>query len=246
MSTTRFAVVSTQRSGSTLIRTALDSHPQIVCAGEVFLPAYDREFSFKLFLRDRKITGIDETLSRRRVVFDFLDWLYGSAENDAAGFKIMYSQFRWLPYKYPMVLDYFRRNDVRILHVVRENLLKLHISRIRARATGVYHSRNEGGEHEKITIDISSLIPDLVRMQRVQAEWRLRMKRYDSLEINYEAYVANNNETSSAMLKFLGVDASLPLRSPLKKVSSDILSSSIENFCEVENLLRRTEFARFL
>ncbi len=133
MEKVKFAILSTQRSGSTLIYSSLASHPQIKCLGEIFLPEYKAEFSYFEHVRQKGISRPLALIRRNSLVDEFLDRLYSSSTEVATGFKYMYSHSWYVPYRFPMAMTYMKENNVRILHLVRENTLKVCVSRQVAR-----------------------------------------------------------------------------------------------------------------
>lgn len=248
MSASSFAIISTQRSGSTYIRTSLDSHAEVCCAGEVFLPHYNKEHSFHEWLKYCDTSYLEGLIGRTHLVYRFLDSVYAAKHDGAQGFKFMYSQARWVPYCYPMVMKYFKDRNVRIIHVVRNNFLEMCISREMAKFTGVYHSKDasEVTEHKMIHVSVPRVLRSISRMERERSAWCARLQSYESLEVSYEDFVRNNEEVSRRMLGFLGVNPDVRLTSSLKKVIRAPIDDVVENYAELAEALRSNGYARFL
>ena len=56
------------------------------------------------------------------------------------GFRYTYGQVRRLPRQFSTVLRYLEKNQVVVLHNIREHLLRVHLSRLSARSATVYRA----------------------------------------------------------------------------------------------------------
>lgn len=245
----KFVIISTQRSGSTLLRTSLDSHPEVRCHGEVFLPHYGGEQGYKDFLAGKALGRVRNQLHRRSLVFEYLDQLYADTTYSAIGFKVMYSQLRRIPRYYPMILDYIRKENIGVMHHIRENPIATLISRYRLRETGVAHVRSEKDSRKaqkKVTVPISRLISDLHEIEKQKALWRKRLEDIVVTEITYEAFVENIQAESGKILEFLGVDSTVNLESPLKRIGAKSFAESVTNFDDMRRVIEGTEYEKYL
>jgi len=108
-STSRFIIVTTQRSGSGWLVALLDSHPSIYSSGELFAHQHDLHASWN---------------STRSTIEQF----YAENRNKArlTGFKFMYNQGA---HKYGREFaEYAANENIRIVHLVRRNALRRQIS----------------------------------------------------------------------------------------------------------------------
>jgi LPS sulfotransferase NodH len=245
VATINFVIISTQRSGSTLLRTSLDSHPQIRCLGEVFLPTYKQEHSYYEYLKSKGTSKTSAFLRRSTFVYEHLDHLYGGYTTNAVGFKVMYDQVGYHRYGFPMVLRYIRRNNVQVIHLVRENSLNTCISKQFARATRNYHTDDKKAQ-TAMAIDIPKLIREIRSVEKGKSRWRSILERDRCLELSYEDFVDNKQTASRRVLDFLEVDNSVQLISPLKKVLTAPLTESVLNYPELKSALMESGFVRFL
>jgi hypothetical protein len=241
-----FVIISTQRSGSTLIRTSLDSHPEIRCLGEVFLPTYKQEHSYYGSLKAQGVSKTGAIFRRRELVYRHLDQLYGDyPTTGATGFKVMYDQLSYRRYGFPMVLSYVRKNDVRVIHLIRENSLNTCISKQFARATRTYHT-DASRAQTAMPIDIPTLIREIKTVEKGKLRWRSVLTGLACLEVSYEDFVNNKHAVSRRLLEFLDVDSAVHLVSPLKKLLTAPLTESVMNYRELESTLKAAGLARFL
>lgn len=245
----RFVVVGTQRTGTTLIRTSLASHPRIRCEGEVFLTGsrktkpYPGELGFNAYLSQSFHRKLGHYLWRGRTVRQYLDNLYSLSGYDAIGFKVMYSQVRF--WRYPMVIPFIKEHQVRVIHVVRDNALKTLVSRVTAAARSLYHSTNAVSTR-KVTLSIGDLQYKLREICRESTFWETTFRDIvPYLRITYESFSGNRELEEQRMLAFLDMDYA-PLSSSLVKINPDDMSQLIENYDKVCEHLKNTAYARYL
>src|SRR5688500_10261144 len=135
---TRFVIAGTQRTGTTLLRTSLSSHPDIDCRGEVFKlgkSPYALPGGYWAFTRQDASHRLEAALFPRRSFRNFLDNLYGQRACRAVGFKLMLNHCTSRPYLWPLIAEH----GVKVVLVTRRNVLKTLVSRCAAAVSGVYH-----------------------------------------------------------------------------------------------------------
>ena len=72
----RFVIVNTQRTGSTHLVKLLDSHPSILCAGEIFYPPSGSEYAIQKYINQKLSRKIRNLAYRSGLVEEFLDDFY--------------------------------------------------------------------------------------------------------------------------------------------------------------------------
>lgn len=253
-----FVLWSTWRSGTSWLMERLNSHPAIGGYGEILrvLPpsvtgwsewppgAHDRPF-YTAYLRQRALVG--SGLGVHTHLFRYLDYVYEPRRNlRSIGFKLMYDQVR----PYPEVLLYLRRRKVRVLHLIRENLLDLVLSRkanlFRKRAN-VWSSADR--ELIRPSIDTRTLIVELTRLERERRIAKLvpRSLRLRVHQVSYEELLTSEARLDP-VLAFLGVDrdAAVDLSTSIVKLAPFSHREGMSNFDEVERCLQGTRFHTLL
>ncbi len=238
----KFVLVGTQRSGTTFIRHCLNSHDDILCHGELFFKNYPDDAGYFHYRKKVDTSGIRHVLFRASMVNTYLDAYYSQPGFQAIGYKLMYSQTRWLPYSFPSALAYIKKNSLSVIHVVRENVLKTHLSREVARKRKVYHAKSKT-EIKKIDIDTGNLVAELKKIQAENEWWKRTFSGGDYISVPYESFVSDKEKESRRLLAFLDIDNYQELVSSNVKITSDTLSDVIENYTEVVRCLESTEFA---
>jgi LPS sulfotransferase NodH len=258
----KFLIITQPRSGAHWFMSCLNSHPQTYCpklptlfstynlspikwfkphflsVGKPSSPYYKyRNSSLKRQIAHR--------FNRNKLIYDFLSDLYAEHHNvRAVGFKVNYSQIK----KYRVAISWVKQNDIKIIHLVRNNLLKRLVSHKIAHTRNRLHS-TQPVEPIKVRIDPKILKKDFRKRQRSFDKHRkLFIETLDVpfLEVSYESLVADHDTEIGKVLKFLGIDKFMPLTSEYVKVTPDSLEDIIENYSEVKQTLINTEFENFL
>lgn len=245
---TRFAIFGVQRTGTTLLMSLLDQHPDIVCVGELF--QYRTENvqhgirRFRAYVHDSPRRRVLDLIRFGGIVHDYLDTVYPMFDTSVSGFKIMLDQI----IRYQPVLTYFTRNQFKIIHVVRSNILRTHISRLRARQSGIYHSAQPIAG-SMIRVPVTSLLQDLSQLSADNARLTMLVSAL-GLPCHATTYEKLCGEQWSAekrrILEFLGVDPEIDLSPTSVKLTPDDLELVIENYDEVVRVLKSTPYDPYL
>lgn len=247
---TRFVVVATQRTGSTWLSDMLDSHPAIAAYEELFLQAeaHDRtwgrtdwEFFHAYYARHATRQW---PLARVFWSVRYLEELYAPRPGaEAVGLKLMYSQLR----AYPWLLPYIALRRVRVVHLVRTNLLDLLLSRRTAEVRRQYHAlASDAVDRSAVRLQADQIVFQLESLQRSIDRIRLilRLLPAPSIEISYEELGVGHGGLDD-VVRFLNV-VPQRLSSRLTKLNQDTKRALIANYDEVERVLRGTRFQHFL
>lgn len=230
-----FVVLTTQRTGSTWLVDQLASHPDLRCHGELFLEGGIGEPPFG----SRGVAFFEDVASSRSGmgVDDYLDALLVPADVKAVGMKLMYGQAG----AYPAVLGWLEARGGRILHLVRANVLDMHISRVVAWERDLYHAR-EGMRPSpaRVTLEVRSLVGALDRIEarRQRAREQLAVLGLAVHDLTYEDMVLSG-EALIEVQRFLDVPP-VALRSGLRKLISRPREQVVANFAEVRAALKGT------
>jgi len=227
----------------------LDSHPQILASGELFqdvdTPCHPKLIipRYSAYVKSSFVRKIKNRFIRHCALKSYLDFVFSSYSFQAIGFKLMLNQLT----TYPELLDYLRFHNFKVIHIVRNNFLKIHISRIRAKQTGLYVTRDLQHQN-KITVPPESLLTDLDKIKNQNRQLCLYLDRMElnSYTVEYESLQQARANVLKKIMNFLNVDNSIVLSPKSIKITSDDLSKVIENYSEISSLLKNSEHERFL
>jgi LPS sulfotransferase NodH len=246
----KFVVVGVQRSGTTLVTTSLDSHPDVCCAGELFKMRRPRrgvdvrDGGYRSYINSALHLKIADRLVRPCLVRHYLDRFFAQSSFRAIGFKLMRNHLH--PGQFPMVTPYLIERQTSVIHIVRENVLKTYISRLMAQRSGRFHTTDKRAASSGIEVPVR----DLVRKLSGIAEQNMQLTQtfggsVPYIACTYEQYSADPEIQGRRLLAFLGLRAT-ELHTPLVKLTSDDLSRTVENLDAVKRCLHSTEFEKWI
>lgn len=238
----KFIILTTQRSGSTLLWKYLDQHPQIDAHGEIFLGSLNRLDSYKNFknksLKNKLISYINKQNSIKNYINEIRD-----NNASAFGFKLMYNQIN------KHVLNWVNNNEIKIIHLIRTNTLKMLISRNAAKLRNLYHidTDNQKGQNiSEIYVDTINIIREIENIECEIHYMKQYFKNKEYIEISYENMCYNFYESIDFVYDFLTIDKKYRYDQPLSKINPDDMKFLIKNYNEVEKVLKNTKYEQYL
>lgn len=241
-------IVGTQRTGTTWIRTLLDSHPSISAHGEVFLYSHRRlpllrtagqgiAHSYGEYIEQSISRRIMHFTRRQSIVEAYLDELYADSHSRAIGFKFMRTQAR----QFPSVTAYARARSIKVIHVVRANVLKTYISRQTAKLRKLAHS-TQHVPVEQITIPTKELIKKLDRIASDNLAWERDFADHPYIKVIYEEFLEDKAAQLDRMFSYLSVAPDSGVSSRLVKINPHAVSDVVKNLSEVSGALKGTPY----
>jgi len=251
----KFIILAATRSGSTYLKDLLDSHPRIRAWGEIFLRKSVMPGTFAHYCKSSPPhSALYSLLGGRfasRVPYNFgmmwlhkrfLDWFYSfgdSSDEQAAGFKLMYGdvnayQKRWI-----------RKEGVSVIHLIRENALKRHLSILTSQKRRFAHSTKQV-KPIKVYCNPNTIAEDLKRYMVTQDRMRKTFLSNPTIEVHYEDFLYSYPEPYDKVLDFLGVERWQAPPAKLRKLNPDSAEDIIENYEEIVDALADTPYERFL
>jgi hypothetical protein len=243
-----FVLVSYLRSGTHLLRTALESHPEIACQSELF-NSDDRRLPYPL------ATPTAEVLER---------WAFARplpSETRRAGF-VLHAYHPHALRAFPGIrpnpawADVWQRlaamDDLLVVHLLRHDLLARHLSHLLARATGYWHAWEAGAAdrvshlHAPPAEQVGQVrerpAPVVVDPDRLEldfeevTEWRRAADRALAgrpiLHVGYEDLRADFAAVTDRVQRFLGVEP-VPLRPAVARIEHRPPAEAIANYAEL-------------
>jgi LPS sulfotransferase NodH len=244
---TPFVVLTFPRTGSAWLIETLDSHAEIAAYPELFLPGGDvaRYASTNVTPFDTVLAALPRWRRRGLLLhrIAYLRRLYADRPGaGAVGFKLMYAQAA----AQKGLLHYFALRRVRVVHLIRANLLDAVVSYQVAKATGVFHPRRgEVVPSVSVSLDAERLRGRLEELDLSVSRARGWIERYrlPRVEVAYEELVQRRGETLERVLRFLGVDPRVDaLGSSFLPTGAGPRAELVENFGAVRDALAGTRF----
>jgi LPS sulfotransferase NodH len=223
---TPFVIVADLRTGSTLLSTSLNRHPEIRCYGELFHP---EDFP------DNQLDAVSRhELSARQLV----DQALAASGFKAVGFRAMV----FLPLdSHPRWADAWQclaeRDELRVIWLTRRDRLSQYVSMLVAEHTGVYHPFDNDPllrpeNRPTITVDPQQFRHWVEERDRLAAERRAWLAARPALELDYETLTERWPEVVVRVQEFLGVTIH-PLAQGKRKQETRPLAEIIANYHEL-------------
>jgi LPS sulfotransferase NodH len=142
--------------------------------------------------------------------------------------------------------------ELHIIHLLRRNLLKAHISQSLARHSGQWRSgvprSNEPADpinqNLPIQLDYDELLQDFERTRSFEMQCVEDFKDHPTLNLWYEELTQAIPEHVNDVQEFLGLDP-LPLAPSTRKQDRRPLDDRIENYVELKRRFAGSEWAEF-
>ena len=247
--TTKFIITCAPRTGSTMLRMMLNSHPDIICHGEVISTQGKPNLGKKYQKKIDKTSDELAVIRDQDPVFFLNEYVLNQNQGncEAVGVKIKYRQLEE-EFK-TMFREIANNKTISILHLTRKNLLKRYISNKLAGAkktsTVIMKDSTVKKEQPKIVINIQDCLANIASVKETEIRFREHFKNHKLVEIVYEDIVAEQNNPMNKLQTFLGVNP-IDLKFNTVKINSDNLVDIVENYQELVMEIKETPYAQYL
>ncbi len=241
-------IITSQRTGSSLLVECLRSHPQVNCHYEILKKGYG-----------------DKTIGRTKqstMLFYVYRYLLRGAWNPTkmlnsfftkevgqiTAFKAMYTQLID-----PRVRHYLRKHtEIKIIHLRRDNLLKQYVSNVLNRRS-VRGDRKFSNTKEPLPIIAKRISPAkaikaMRRNKKLFEYYEQLFSKHHKINLVYETMIEGQSlsETAkAAVVGLLSIDPA-PMTGPFIKMNPDKLALMVENYDDLAHALAGSEFEGFL
>lgn len=241
-----FCIVTQQRSGSRFLSTMMASDPDVMPLGECFQNTSKNAESFLNYLVQnaaaqnamawgsfyRKawqsyIAEQKQTRSGRRSTLSFI---------------LMYNQLDFLP---KIFLD-FIFEKYQVVHLVRENLLRRHVSNFLNSQRLTPAHRKVQAELTTCTLPVDDIVKNLDASASAIAAVRNMLVDREVMEVRYEDLASREGSHHARLVADFVDIGQYPLTTDLKQTNPFPLRSMLTNFDEVSDVLRGTAYESLL
>jgi hypothetical protein len=271
-----FALVGCQRTGTHFLREIMNTNPAVAVMAEVFSnyprPVYWHNFVRSLpkrryppLLPPDAMALLDEYVQVvQRDIHIRSDW-YGGPKPalEIVGFDVKYNQLKCVAPVFsdlrvrPFLFDYFRQRGVRVIHMVRKNLLQTALSIIIANLRSVWQNYDGRLIEGRFQISPRELLM-YMRWIREERDEFCRLGHdlsvhscgYEDLagdvgRVDAEGNFPADSPTLSAIATFLGVPNTFRFKRNIHKAINRPYAEIIENYDELVRAVDESEFAEF-
>ena len=239
----QFVILGSARTGSTMLWSFLNSHPDILCLRGVY--GSTSKINFGKFYGElpEEYHSSELIKLRNERPIEFLKkfiWKDYSTSFKAIGFKYFYDHDRHLT-NIDEVINFFIENKaIKFLHLKRNNLLATLFSYKRALAQKQWASTNSDFQTTISIDECSNYFQQILESQ----------KRFDelfidrTLQVNYDKFINAPESTLQEILDYIGVRIKL-LTTETNQNRETKLSEGISNYGELRNHFIYTDYAKY-
>ncbi|WP_029896142.1 sulfotransferase domain-containing protein [Desulfohalovibrio reitneri] len=252
----RFVIFAEPRSGTTFLNASLNAHPDIRAFGEIMPdhtePHHFHHYWLKQIERDPSVISLEHL---PQVFRRYLRYLASRRRRKAVGVDVKYYQLEWKNDFLPV----YKAENFRVVHVVRRNLLRRHVSwllhqpEIRKALKRPMHA-TETINRVLLPLPNPNELPQLLNEARARIDHYQRIfeDNFPCLTVDYEAMIdpETNYLTAECQQRLFGFLEVPPLRevpvNPMRKINPAQLRYSLSNYDEVVAALKDTPFRDLL
>lgn len=142
------------------------------------------------------------------------------------------------------LLKYMYTNNVKLIHLYRDNIIKHTLSRYIAvrvlhKKRGIYNITNKKHRVTPLTVDLFSFLNDLITRLEVERDLHSFCVSYENkIQIKYEDLcISKPIETLEKIQSFLGVEI-LSLETDMKKTVPDDIRLAVKNYDQLKGFIK--------
>jgi LPS sulfotransferase NodH len=240
---TRFIILARARTGSKMLLSALDNHPQIVSYGEMFQRAGQMRWHPRYGHTPSPVAGEEAWTATESMIFRPYP-----APIKAVGFKLFYYHARdeaWSTLWQGLQAD----KALHIIHVRRANMLDMAVSRVFAERREEWSTlQGEAGpateRKDQVNVDYEFCLQLFEETRSWQLDAQAFFAEQPWLEVTYENMADDFTAESRRVQDFLGLDYADITPKTLKQAQRT-LPERVANYDELKAAFAGTEWSRF-
>jgi LPS sulfotransferase NodH len=246
----KFVIIFSGRSGSNLLASMLDSHPDILCHHELFNP--NGVHKARSCEKEKLPINLGTHEERDKNPWGFLNRVFAqSFDAKAVGFKLSHHENRIL------LLSLLLNRRIKKIVLRRDNLLDAYISLLIAQKTGEWILKGEGWPDKK---DQSKLMKktesthveygEFVKYERNMkifygiVRFLLKISRQSWIDFEFNEIL--NQERMKILLDFIGITDIQELKMSTKRQNPALQSDKISNYKELSMRMKDTNRYKYL
>jgi LPS sulfotransferase NodH len=240
---TKFFILGRSRTGSTFLRSLLNSHPQVVVFGEVFHNT-DVQWDNQILPYSRKTRRLAQNDSVK--FLNTMIFRRFRKQVAAVGFKIFYYHAHDEK-RVPLWAYLKEHTEIKVIHLKRKNVLKTHLSHKKAFLTEQWMISSPSAKKRvngPIILDEQECLHSFTGTRTWEAEYDAFFKDHPKIEVIYEDLAHASEQEMARIQAFLGIDYQQTKASTFKQ-SDRPLSEQVTNYFELKHKFMGTPWAEF-
>lgn len=235
----RYIIIGCARSGTTITHLAIMGHPFVAAINdEVKIePFFTKGISAFTFGNDQK----EEKQKGYSALFNAITLIKSNDKTVAHGFKTVCNSYTAAKHFVRVLQNNLK--DIKIIFLVRRDLVAQLGSALHAKKTGIMHSWYNGFENRKIKklkINKWRFTSYAINIYKIYDVLKELEKTHDVLKINYEDLIANSSLFCNRLFNFLNLKTLEPKWIESKKVMPSP-ETYIKNYNKLTKILAKIE-----
>lgn len=248
-------IVGRQRSGTTVIRELFSSHGALD-AEEIFHGTLNHKYRFYEFVYQavQQDKSLIYPIHHKQLFHQYIDFLRSESKGAPVVLDVKYFAFNLLSSSYslmppqPFVAEYIRNTQAHVVHVVRQNKLRIYVSECLSEKTGVWAvaKKSEIPQDRQLKVDVEHMFNALEQLEQqanraekvVGALPNVHLFHYEEL---FDAEGNFREQIGEVVKGIMGV-GQVNLRPSTIRMNSEPLSDIIQNYGAVQKRLAGTPY----
>ncbi|MDX5347845.1 MAG: sulfotransferase [Hymenobacteraceae bacterium] len=228
---TKFVLLGRGRSGTTLLHTYLNSHPNVLSLGELMHPRHQHPLRHQNPIRYLQQYGFKNY----------------SPLIKAVGFKMFY-EWESGNVQHPLWQTLHQIPDLKVIHLRRENKLRNLVSYKIARQSRQWSQepgqKQVAAQAKAVTLTKEECIAVFEKMTAEEVFFDRFFKNHSKINLTFEELTAQPNQVLQQVQEFIGVKP-MQLVSLLQRQNPEPLQQLIINYDELKEQFRDSEWFRY-
>ena len=224
----KFIILAAPRTGSTLLGLSLNQHPHLTCIHE---PMHTRKD-----IREQAVKNLIKSCENPQ---DWMNEFYQLEGN--VGFKQIYFNDK-SQIDSQIVFDYLKQHQIKIIHLIRENILDSYVSLRMAIKTGVWRMDQDEWNDIPRQVYIQPQECKKYFQEVEEMQEKIRSLPNEKMEITYHELTTEYEKTLNQCFDFLEVEQ-MKINQPLNKLKKSI--NPLKNGTELKKYFQNTKYEKF-
>ncbi len=241
----KFVILCNGRSGSNMLVSFLNSHPNIKCFSEIFHQHAPRfGFPYQTFLSEEKLKAL-----RKKSISDFLyKYIFKgtSPRIQAVGFKLIYWHCEGNDWEANIIPTLESIENLKIIHLTRKNKLDQFISGKIAHENKKWVARqsSEVIPLNSLNIDPKECVEKILENISLEVKYSKRFAESKIIHVSYEDILTQENQTLSSIQSFLGVTNKQLKTRTIRQIQKP-KNQFVDNYSELKLYFQNTDFTQY-
>lgn len=241
---TRFLILGYPRTGSNLLLRCLQNHHKVICFNELFNSNEQIIWGYpelNPYRWDARMVAW-----RNKKPIEFLEQFVWNRSSLSRGFKLFYGYQLSAPYLKHVWGHLYSLNDLHIIHIHRNNYLKMLYSYKLAKKTDqwLHPGKDKEERIHKIYIDHKECENFFVKYSNLKDFYNKMFSRHPILHVCYEEFISNFANTLQNTFDFLNI-SHIKMQPFTKKQSKPPLKNAIVNYEELKKYFSKSPWSVF-